>query len=90
LHKFKHKYIKLKASDNLKNLDTIRITEGDCPAFPNYLSPRFKLNKVEYLLNIESKVSEYNIFFTSLNSPYTLSSTHFSRQNFVSYYTLLA
>ena len=71
MHRFKHKHIKLKGSDNLKGLDTIRITKGDCPAFPNYLSPSFKLNKGEYLLNIESKDSEHNIFFTSLNSPYT-------------------
>jgi len=69
LHRFKHKY--LKGSDNLKGLDTIKITKGDCPVFPNYLSLSFKLNKGEYLFNIESKVSEHSIFFTSLNSPYT-------------------
>jgi len=77
LHRFKHKHIKLKGWDNLKDLDTFIIIEGDCPpfpschAFPSYMSPSFKLNKDEYILNIESKVSEYNIFFTSLNSPYT-------------------
>jgi len=33
LHRFKHKHIKLKALDNLKDLDTIRVTKGDCPTF---------------------------------------------------------